>query len=468
MGVFRLLSILFIVGTLPIITRLYDPGEYSEWIVWTSAVLLVSSIATLSYEFAIILPRQDREAANLLLTNFIVCCVISILAIPGVHLLIAQFPDTDFGQHAELWGWSVPLQIWLVGVFNFCGSWCVRRERFFWFAVGQALMSSLPPALQVGAAVFWMDGYSSLIAGSLIGQGIATLVLIVLILGSDRRLIFESLSLSICWDLSKQYKVYPMYMSFYNLLGTGRDRLIFFVLAKFGTKATVGFYGLAQRIVNIPGSFLGSVARPVFFQHAASEGIESLERAVVTILKILSFSIVPVWVIFLFQAEDIFGFVLGEAWQRAGFYAALLSFSAVPNVLGNWLDRTFDVTGKQKTAFALEFCFSISAIAGVLIGVAMFDDIMRVVVIQVVVMTIYYWYFLYRVFRAAGFSIVAYWQIFGIVFGTFIGWAALAWGLLENLRVWAANGIFFLVAIVACLLYSLDRLQFISSWRSKS
>jgi len=301
-GVVRALAILFIVGTLPIITRLYDPGDYSEWIVWTSAVLLVSSIATLSYEFAIVLPKQDRDAANLLLTNLVVCCVISALAIPGVYLLLAQFPDSEFGQRADLWGWSVPLQIWLVGVFNFCGSWCVRRERFFWFAIGQAIVPSLTAVLQIFAAVFSMDAYSSLIAGSLIGQGIATLVLIVLILGSDRRLIFESMSPSICWRLSKKYKVYPMYMSLYNLLGTGRDRLIYFVLDKFGSKSTVGYYGLAQRIVNIPGSFLGSIARPVFFQLAASEGIKNVERMVVAILKVLSFLIVPVWVIFLFQA----------------------------------------------------------------------------------------------------------------------------------------------------------------------
>ena len=55
--------ILFIV--LPVITRLYSEEDYGVYSLYNSILMVLVIPATLKYELAIVLPKHDRDGANI-------------------------------------------------------------------------------------------------------------------------------------------------------------------------------------------------------------------------------------------------------------------------------------------------------------------------------------------------------------------------------------------------------------------
>ena len=292
----------------------------------------------------------------------------------------------------------------LHGIYLAANAWCTRTQEFKWYALSQLALPLATIICQLLAALCGFRSSSGLIFGSLLGQFLATLLVLCFVYMRYGRLIRNALSKSKVWDSLVKYKAYPLYMTPYTLTGTIRERLVYFLFAASGVRSNLGFYNLSSRIVNLPNSFVSSAVRPVFFQHAASTDFRLLETPVNRALRILAVCIVPFWVIFIFHAEALFALVFGEPWRDAGLYAIILSVPAVPLLLGNWLDRAFDALGRQRLAFALEFVFSILSVAALAFGALYCQNVLLAVCFQAGVLTIYYCYWLAALFHAADFS----------------------------------------------------------------
>jgi len=61
----NLIAQIILVVSAPILTRLYAPEEYGVLGTYSALVMVLSVIATLRYELAILLPQQDEEAEQL-------------------------------------------------------------------------------------------------------------------------------------------------------------------------------------------------------------------------------------------------------------------------------------------------------------------------------------------------------------------------------------------------------------------
>jgi len=256
---------------------------------------------------------------------------------------------------------------------------------------------------QILAALWGIRTASGLILGTLLGQFIATLLVLSLIYPRYGMLIRGALSRRKIRESLVKYKAYPLYMTPYTLVFTIRERLVYFLFATLGERSSLGFYNLSSRVVNLPNSLVSSAVRPVFFQHAASTDFRLLEIPVLKALRLLAACIIPFWIIFLFHAEALFALFFGDPWREAGLYAMILSAPAVPLLLSNWLDRAFDALGRQRLAFALEFVFSVLCIVALAFGVLFFKSVLIAICLQAGVLTVYYSYWLVALFRVAGF-----------------------------------------------------------------
>jgi O-antigen/teichoic acid export membrane protein len=390
--------------TMPIITRLYSPEAYAGWALLMSVVIIFTSIATLRYELAVVLPSTHEEAANVMGVCFFVTGTIAALAALLVPVSGTWLLGEGFYGELRLWLWYVPPLIVATGIYQACNSWCTRTLEFRWYSLAQVALPLLTISAQIAAAFLGWRSSSGLITGTLVGQFSALLLLLVLISRKYGTLMTQALSQERFKQSFFKYKVYPFYMTPYTLIGTIRDRLVYFLLANFGGKSGVGFYNLSSRLANMPNSLLSSAIRPVFFQKAASTDFKSLEGVINRALRALTICVIPFWILFLFQAKTLFALVFGEPWREAGLYAAILSVPAIPLLLGNWLDRSFDVLGRQRLAFALEAIFSVISVGVLTLGIVAFKSALLGISLQAGALTLYYSYWLYALFRAAGFA----------------------------------------------------------------
>jgi O-antigen/teichoic acid export membrane protein len=201
------------------------------------------------------------------------------------------------------------------------------------------------------------------------------------------------------------YRNYPLYMTPYTLVGLTRERLAYFLLGRMGTTAAAGYYNLVARLINLPNSFVSSALRPVFFQHAAGQDPRSLELPMLETIRTLGLVSVLLYAPCVAQAAWLFGLVFGPAWIPAAPYAIVLSLPAIPLLMGNWADRMFDVLGRQRTALKLEVVFSLIAMAGLLGGYWVFRDLLSAVIVQSLLLTLYFSVWLCALFRVAGYGL---------------------------------------------------------------
>ncbi len=426
MGFGGLAAQVFTILTIPIITRLYPPEFYAGWALLMSVAAIFTSIAVLRYELAVVLPETHEEAANVL----VVCLLLTVITAGFAAILLPLCGHWLIGKsfHAELNFWlsSIPPFILVTGIYQAALFWCTRTEEFRWYSLLQVALPFITILSQIAVALLGWKTAGGLIIGTIIGQLAAAVLIGLLIFRKYGDLIVRSVHGRGVINAFIRYKNYPIYMTPYTLVGTIRDRLIYFLLANYGGKSVLGFYSLSARLVNLPNSLVSSAIRPVFFQKAASSDFITLEGPINRILQLLAIVVVPFWVLFLFHATTLFALIFGAAWRDAGFYAAILSVPAIPLLLGNWLDRTFDALGRQRLAFTLELIFSIVTVAVLTAGMVIFESVLLAVILQAGVLTLYYSYWLFALFRAAGFDPWGLWKLVGTVFLTAFLSAAVA------------------------------------------
>lgn len=394
----------FNIAVIPLITRLYAPEAYAGWALMMSTAILFSSIATLRFELALVLPRSDKEASNL----FVICLAVSLLVAAASGLLLPLFQDeligSGFRQELKHWLLYISYLVAVAGFYQACLHWCVRKKEFQWYAMMQLLLPLMVCLVQIVMAMTGRKDSSGLIIGTLAGQSVVIILMLALISGKYGRAIARSVSWEEIVRLFSQYRVYPTHMTPYTLIGTFRERVPYFLLAGFASKESLGFYGLSSRVINVPNSLLSSAIRPVFFQSGASVGLEVLEGRLKTLLYAISICAIPFWVLFLFHAETLFALFFGEVWRGAGIYAAVLSAPIIPRMLGNWMDRSFDVLGRQRLLFKMDFVSSVIVIGVFTLVMVVLENILLAIVLQSLILTIYHFYLLHVIFSEADFK----------------------------------------------------------------
>src|ERR1700676_873047 len=88
---------LVIVGSLPTYSKVFEPGTYGEYLIFVGAFTVVSVLAGLRYDSAIVLPRNDAVAAALFALVMLIALTVS-AAIAG-----ATFSASMLGLIPDQW-----------------------------------------------------------------------------------------------------------------------------------------------------------------------------------------------------------------------------------------------------------------------------------------------------------------------------------------------------------------------------
>lgn len=407
----------------PLLTRIFAPEAHAAWAIFLSISVIFSGIATLRYELAVVLPKDRGQSAALVLAGCAAAVIASLgvgasLALAGPKLLPSEWHGT-----LRLWCWLVPVSVVSTSIYQLAVAWCTREAMF---ALYSAAQFALPVGILLGQLGFAAAGRRDawgLIGGTVCGQLAITTTLGARLWWRDRAVIHTASWRSVI-EAAKAFRNYPLYMTPYTAVGLARERLAYFLLGRLGTAAAAGHYNLVARLINLPNSFVSSALRPVFFQHAAGQDLRTMEQPVRDIVRTLGLVSVLLYAPFIAQAPWLFGIVFGPAWTPAAPYAVALSLPAIPLLMGNWADRLFDVLGRQRTALTMEVVFSFSAMAGFLGGYWLFRDLFSAVVVQSLLLALYFCLWTAALFRAAGYQVAALVRCLAEVTGL----GAAAWG----------------------------------------
>ncbi len=410
---------------LPAVARLYSPAAVGAWQIFVGLYLVLAPVVTLRYETALILPERDEDAAALLAGGAAVAAGIGALLIVPVLLaadgLAALLGDASLRPYLGL----LPPAAFLLGLEQLGNSWLTRRQAFASAAVVQVVRGGMIAGLPIGLALLDGGRAVNLLAGSLGGQALGTALALGLA-WRDRGTVGLRPDWGQVAGLLKQYRVYPLCMAPYSFLGQLPPRLIAILLGGLSGPAAAGTFALAQQVTNAPASLVSGALRRVFYPLASRERAPAeLGGFVGRTLLSLGRLAVPGLVYFLFFYAGLTRLVLGPGWDEAGRFAAVLAVPAALIFLVSWLDRLFDVHGRQRLVVGLQIAGNLCSLGGFWGTLAAGWSPVASAAVFAGAVLVYELVWLIIVYRLAGFSLV---ELGGIA-ARLAGWTAVCAGL---------------------------------------
>ncbi len=308
----------------PILSRVYTPADFGLLALFTSVVSILAEAASWRYEMAIVLPREEHDAIDLLaLSSWIVLAMsvgalgcVAIAGRPLAHLLKSP-------QLAEFLWW-LPLALFALGISQAFSLWATRRKGFRLISISQ-VTRALGAALVQSAAGFLHAGAAGLVGGRIAGDGTAALTLGAQILHADRGLWRRLLKPDPTHlkRLAREFSDFPKFSLPQGLINALSQSVPAFVLAGFYDPQAVGLYAMGHRLLYLPSRFVGQSVRQVFLQRASearAHGGDLPRLLVRTTLGLFAIGLLPALLIIV-AGPQLFTFALGAEWTRAGQYA---------------------------------------------------------------------------------------------------------------------------------------------------
>lgn len=283
--------------------------------------------ASLGYEYTIVSPKSDKQAANLLIAVILVCTTVVTLIVTPLIIFLSPsvLPLLQMTELSRVI-WLMPIAVWLHAIYQGLNYWNVRSKQFTRLSISQVTATTTSNGTNLGFGFAGKNTGPYMIVGQVIGQGVATVVLAAQIFRDDWRFIKSCCSRRMMRILLFKYKDFPLYYTGANLVRTTSASLVIILLAASFSPAIIGFYSLALRLLLAPVGLLGGAISKVFHEKAASAYFDGTLPVLVTntFSQLARLGIYPILLTGIFAVE-LFGFVFGEQWIEAGLYAAILS-----------------------------------------------------------------------------------------------------------------------------------------------
>lgn len=332
----------------PVMTRLYEPRDYGMYAAFMVSSTIISAFASGRYEFAVVLPEQDAEAANVVG----LCLLLAIAVSAGVGLFAAlggaSALDRLGGSRLGGWVYLVPPMVLLQSAFQTLNYWLIRVQAFRILSIARVARAVVMGAANMGFGVMHVRG--GLIMSTALGQAVITFVLVGYVLWrSDRKL--TGFRLAVIRDAAKRFRRFAIFALPADLLSTLAGQFPILLL----DEASSGLYAFVQLVVNAPLSVVSGSVLDAFKDRASRDLREQGTFAEIfdKIARTLAaLGAIPLVVLLAF-GPFLFRVVFGPAWEPAGHFARILAAMYFLKLIVSPLSYSYYIVEKQAEDFVL-------------------------------------------------------------------------------------------------------------------
>ncbi|MFC5734290.1 lipopolysaccharide biosynthesis protein [Cytobacillus gottheilii] len=333
----------------PIITRVYSPEDFGILTLFAAILGILAIISSFKYESGVAIADDEKKAINVLVLSVIILVFFVLTTFFILHFvgdyIFKLFTDISIPMYQIL----IPLGVFLTGLYTIFTQWALRTKNYKTLSktkLTQSLVQNLTKIV-LGTLSF---GPVGLIFGNILGQSLG-ITKLSSPLTRNKKTFFSLIDRKIIYWCAKRYIRFPLYSAPSQLLNNlGLQLPILFMTTLYGS-ATIGYYGLANTIVNLPMNLIGRSVADVFYAEAASAGredpmkLKKLARKVFH--KLFLIGIIPS-VILLFLGPYLFSVVFGDIWYESGVYSRIIAILVFSRLVFTPITKVFSVFEKQK------------------------------------------------------------------------------------------------------------------------
>ena len=338
----------------PVITRLFTPEDVGGFTFLISIAGGIGLIATLRYEMAIILPKDNRDSVNLAFLSLMIAFFVS--ALSTILLFVADrflFPGSVMNPSYKQWIWLFPLLIFLMGANNVFQQWFNHKGEYKTLAYSKVITSGFNNLITLlmgfagmGALGLWLGNFTGFLF---------VVVFFCIFFYIRYRQDFS------CFNFQEQKKLAGKYK---------------YLLKIFFSSSVLGFYSLSLRLLQAPLWLVGISIGQVFYKEASEQYKKygNLLRPVMKTLKTSTIIAFPILIILLTIGPWLIGVVFGNSWTEAGKYARILAPWMFFDFIRSTISQAPLIIGKAKTMFRVAFIGSVLIVISVVTGGLFFKD----------------------------------------------------------------------------------------------
>ncbi len=355
---------------MPIITRLFAPEAYGISSLFLSITGIIGVIACLRYELAIMLPKTNEEASNVLAVSL--CSVLLITLISALIVFCCCDHILHLFQASELknYIWLIPVAVFFSGVYSSLNYWNSRTKHFGRLSAVQVISSIVTQVARLTAGFAGFVSGGVLIMTSILGSIVSVAALSGQIWRDDKKLFVSHMQWLRIADGFIRFRKFPIIDTWGGLLNATSWQLPALMLSSFFPLSVVGFYSLGLTAIKTPLSIIAGALSQVFYQKAADEkNVKGNSGKLVENLmsKLMFVGILPT-IILTLVGEELFVVVFGERWIEAGRYSQILAPWIFFWFISSPLSTLFSVYERQGSALLVHFVIFITRIISLYIG----------------------------------------------------------------------------------------------------
>src|SRR5664280_1830889 len=271
----------------PILRRYYTPDIFGAYSVYFSIVGILAIVSSFKYELAIILPRTDKEAANI----FFLSALINLLFNVFIFLVIIIWKTKilkffNLSEKFSDYIYFVPLGIFFYSFYQSINNWLVRKKGFLPISVNKFVRRGFEGCAQV--LFKFTKNAHGIIFGDLIGH-IANLVSGIY-QSHKRGLSLNLISPGKLKYVTIKYSEFPKYNVIPSFMSACSFLLPAIYLNKFFSSEMTGFFDLSKLLLSIPLALISTSISNVLLQSLSEKFKEkrSLKKDLLLILGIVS------------------------------------------------------------------------------------------------------------------------------------------------------------------------------------
>lgn len=322
-----MLSHALTIGIMPVLTRLYSPSEFGVWALYMSVLAVLMVLGGFHYDQMITQAESEEDAEQLVLLVVVISLLASLLLLVICALARTRIASALGDAELAAWLWFIPLSVLLHGAYMALRYYSVRHKEFSLVSQGMICRAS-------GSA-----GFSSVVGfvasgvlhkgGLVLGQVLGDFFNCAWLAKRHHRALRQragKISVSGLRHVAVQHKNQAAALAGSAMVGKITERLPHFMaMAAYGT-ATLGYLGVAERIVFAPISLLSLAISDVFRQRASQLHLagQSFEPLAVKTAKLTAAAAAIPYALGIMLAEPFFAWLLGSEWREVGKFAEIL------------------------------------------------------------------------------------------------------------------------------------------------
>lgn len=350
-----IISQIIAIGSVPIITRVYNPDIFGQYSLIIAILSIVIPILTLKYDSALMLAEDDFELKSIFYLSFYISIFITLISILIIHVYLTM---TDV--YISIFNYVLIFLILLLSaIVNLFTAYNNRNGNYQLLAkvtVRRSLVQNL----------------SSILLGSLYStsSSLLTANLLSNLSGLKKQYAKTDIKIKLIPITKDRLKILSKFYRFplYNLPTSIVNSLSFAILTIFigslyGLEM-VGLYALAYKMLGLPISIISSNVSKVYYQVASSlyNNGESFKKQFNSTSGILIFiSIIINGLVILF-AERIFTLFFGEEWSYSAEIATILVPMFTIRMVVSALSSTMLIKNKQGLDLIIQSLFILSSL----------------------------------------------------------------------------------------------------------